>query len=547
VAGRGTTEVVAGRYHLEEVIGRGGWGRVWRARDGLLGRDVAVKEVTVPEDLGTDRRTVEERVLREARAAARIPHPGAVTVFDVVRHQDRTFIVMELLRGRSLSAVVAEDGPLDPERAATIAADVLDTLRAAHAQGIVHRDIKPGNVMISDDGRVRLTDFGIATARDQSSLTLTGQVLGSPQFMAPEQARGERASPATDLWGLGATLFHAVEGRPPFGHEHPLATLNAVVNEPTPRAPNAGPLAPVIEALLQKDPAARPDVDRAEEMLRDVPGRSVRVQRAEEEPVDDAAAVTVADLFDREESEALWPPPEEPVHAPSLPEPEQHVREPEGERRSAPWAAILLGVAILAVAGLFVLLTTLDTPPQESREQAPASEASPEEEPADQGAEGETTEASPSPEATPAFARWSRYRDPAVGYRIRYPEGWEVAQLDATRTDFRDPESGTLVRVDWTDQPGPDPVAAWESYSQDFAADHEGYQEIRIDPAEFQGYSAAEWEFTYVEGGTTLHAIDLGFVTGDFGFALFMQAPEDEWADMQDEFEAFKASFRAPS
>jgi eukaryotic-like serine/threonine-protein kinase len=544
VAERGTAEVIAGRYHLEEVIGRGGWGRVWRARDGLLGRHVAVKEVTVPDDLATDRRTVEERVLREARAAAGIPHPGAVTVFDVARHEGRTFIVMELLRGRSLSAVVADDGPLSPQRAAAIGAEVLGTLRVAHAQGIVHRDIKPGNVMLSEDGRVRLTDFGIATARDQSSLTLTGQVLGSPQFMAPEQARGERASPATDLWGLGATMFFAVEGRPPFGHEHPLATLNAVVNEPTPPASNAGPLGPVIEALLAKDPSARPDVDRAEAMLRDVAG-SAPVHRVE--PVDDApAVVTMADLFDQEEM-AEAPPPRRIEASPPQPPPqaiEEDKPEPVVERRQVAWVPILLGVAILAVAGLFVLLTTLDAPPQhEAREGAPVSEASPDDE-SDQ-AEGQVTSESLSPEAT--LAGWSRYRDLAVGYRIRYPEGWEVVPLDETRTDFRDPETGTLVRVDWTDQPGPDPVAAWESYSQDFAAQHEGYQEIRIDPAEFQGYSAAEWEFTYVDGGTTLHAIDLGFVTGDYGFALFMQAPEDEWAAMQDEFEAFKDSFRAPS
>ncbi|HEX2024926.1 MAG TPA: serine/threonine-protein kinase, partial [Actinomycetota bacterium] len=399
MAGRGTTDVVAGRYHLEEVIGRGGWGRVWRARDGLLGRDVAVKEVTVPEDLGSDRRTVEERVLREARAAARIPHPGAVTVFDVVRHQGRTFIVMELLRGRSLSVVVAEDGPLAPERAAAIGADVVATLRAAHAQGIVHRDVKPGNVMITDDGRVRLTDFGIATARDQSSLTLTGQVLGSPQFMAPEQARGERASPATDLWGLGATLFYAVEGRPPFGYEHPLATLNAVVNEPAPRASKAGPLAPVIEALLAKDPSARPDVDRADEMLRDVAGSASTPRRVQEAPADDAA-VTMADLFDQHEAVTESPQRRIETAPPASRPPEVAEGEPEGERRKVPWAPILLGVAILAVAGLFVLLSALDAPPEEATRQQPrASEASPEDEPDQSGAgDGDESPAeSPSP------------------------------------------------------------------------------------------------------------------------------------------------------
>jgi eukaryotic-like serine/threonine-protein kinase len=158
----------------------------------------------------------------------------------------------------------------------------------------------------------------------------------------------------------------------------------------------------------------------------------------------------------------------------------------------------------------------------------------------------ETPPAEPSP-AGAVPAGWTMYRDGAVGYRIAYPEGWEVVPLDETRTDFRDPETGTLLRVDWTDQPGPSPVAAWESYSQEFAAEHEGYQEIRIDPTTFRGFDAAEWEFTYVEDGVTLHALDLGFVTGKHGFALFFQTSEERWAGSQAVFEAFKTSFRPPA
>jgi eukaryotic-like serine/threonine-protein kinase len=542
---RRTTEVVADRYQLEEVIGRGGWGRVWRARDRLLGRDVAVKEVTVPEELAADRGTAEERVLREARAAARIPHPGAVTVYDVVRHEGTTYIIMELLRGRSLSEVVAEEGPLPPGRAAEIGRDVLATLRAAHDQGIVHRDVKPGNVMITDDDRVRLTDFGIATLRDQASLTLSGQVLGSPQYMAPEQAQGLRSSPATDLWGLGATLYFAVEGRTPFGREHPLATLNAVVNEPQPRPRRAGALGPVIEALLRKEPSARPDAGRAAVMLDEATGERSPV----EEPT---APVSVLDLFDEPDVDGRTPAPAPDVAAPA-PEtpPTEEEAAPDRERRR-PWPAILLGLALLLVAGFLWFLATLPEPAgeiaREPRNEEPTT--TPDQPSPSRLSPGEPSPAQPSPgESSPGGVPqgWTRYADPAVGYTIAHPEEWEVSPLDDTRTDFRDPETGTLLRVDWTDQPGPDPVAAWESYSKDFAADHEGYEEIRIDPAEFQGYEAAEWEFTFVSGGTTLHAVDLGFVTGDHGFALFFQAPEDQWADMQDEFEAFKGSFRAPS
>jgi serine/threonine protein kinase len=533
---RRTTEVVGERYQLEEVIGRGGWGRVWRARDRLLGRDVAVKEVTVPEELAVDRGTAEERVLREARAAARIPHPGAVTVYDVVRHEDRAFIIMELLRGRSLAEVVAEDGPLSPSRAAEIGRDVLATLRAAHEEGIVHRDVKPGNVMITHDGRVRLTDFGIATLRDQASLTLSGQVLGSPQYMAPEQAQGLRSTPATDVWGLGATLYFAVEGRTPFGREHPLATLNAVVNETPPPPHRAGPLRPVIEALLRKEPSDRPDVGRAAAMLEEAAGEQLA---AVEEPT---APVSVLDLFDETDlvETTPVPPREAPLAAAETVPPEQGT--PPGPERRIPWPAILLGLAALLVGGVIWFLGMRTEPAADTARPSRNEDPSPRPE---QPSAAEPSPAEPGSERVPEG--WTDYADPAVGYTIAHPEEWEISPLDETRTDFRDPRTGALVRVDWTDQPGPDPVAAWESYSQDFAADHDGYEEIRIDPAEFQGYEAAEWEFTFVSGGTTLHALDLGFVTGDHGFALFFQAPEDEWADVQDEFETFKASFRAPS
>ncbi len=493
---RPTKEVVASRYALHEVLGRGGWGRVWRARDSLLDRDVAVKEITVPLGVSPgERRTAEERVLREAQAAARIPHPGAVTVYDVVRQEGRAFIVMELVRGRSLARVVAEEGALSPERAAVIGRDVVATLEAAHAQGIVHRDVKPQNVMIAEDGRVRLTDFGIATLRDQATITLSGQVLGSPQYMAPEQARGERSSPATDLWGLGATLYFAVEGRSPFGREHPLATLSAVVNEEPSAPTRAGALRPVIDALLRKDPEERPGSDRVTEMLEVAAGRSRR--------------------------QAKWP--TEPISTTTSP------GHPGGGECRARWSPILLVGGLLALVASVWFVASL----QEEGDLTTGRSAQPSS-PVEQ----------PSPAGLPEG--WTEYQDPAVGYRIAHPRGWEVSAVDATRTDFRDPRTGAFLRVDWTDQPGPDPVAAWESYSDDFAAQHEGYREIRIDPADFQGYEAAEWEFTFREGGTTLHALDLGFVTGDHGFALFFQAPEAAWADMQDEFEAFKASFRPP-
>ena len=251
--------LVADRYALKAPLGRGGMGVVWRAQDRVLGREVAVKEVVFPPTMADDeRRPAQARVMREARAAARLNHPGAVTLYDVVRDDGGTFIVMELVDAPTLADLVRDQGPLGVERVAAIGAQVASALEAAHQAGIVHRDVKPGNVMVPDSGMVKLADFGIASLQGDPQLTSTGLVIGSPAYMAPEQARGEESGPAADFWALGATLFYAVEGEPPFDRGTSIATLAAVVNDP-PRTPRrAGPLTGLITALLAKDPAARP-------------------------------------------------------------------------------------------------------------------------------------------------------------------------------------------------------------------------------------------------------------------------------------------------
>jgi serine/threonine protein kinase len=251
--------LVAGRYALKAPLGRGGMGVVWRAQDAVLGREVAVKEVVFPPTMADEeRRPAQARVMREARAAARLNHPGAVTLYDVVQDHGGTFIVMELISAPTLADLVRADGPLPVERVAEIAAQLASALEAAHQAGIVHRDVKPGNVMVSGGGTAKLADFGIASLQGDPQLTSTGLVIGSPAYMAPEQARGEESGPPADFWALGATMFYAVEGEPPFDRGTSIATLAAVVNEP-PRPPRrAGPLTPLITALLTKDPAARP-------------------------------------------------------------------------------------------------------------------------------------------------------------------------------------------------------------------------------------------------------------------------------------------------
>ncbi|MEV6117214.1 serine/threonine-protein kinase [Streptomyces sp. NPDC052109] len=265
----GRERVIAGRYRLLSTLGEGGMGTVWRARDEVLHREVAVKEVRAPAGLpASDVERMYARLEREAWAAARVSDRNVVTVYDVTVEDGRPWIVMELVRGLSLADQLEAEGPLSPQRAAHIGAEVLSALRSAHAAGVLHRDVKPANVLLADDGRVVLTDFGIASVEGSSALTMTGEVIGSPEFLAPERALGRTPGPESDLWSLGVLLYAAVEGVSPFRYDTPISTLRAVVDEELPPPRRAGPLAPVIEGLLRKDPAERLDAERAERELR---------------------------------------------------------------------------------------------------------------------------------------------------------------------------------------------------------------------------------------------------------------------------------------
>jgi len=258
---------LAERYRLLEPVGRGGMGTVWRAYDDLLDREVAVKEVRLPLVLDEELRAeLCARTEREGRATAMVAHPSVITVYDVVTEDDRPWIVMELLRARSLEEVIRQDGPLPPRRVAEIGRHVLGALRAVHAKGILHRDVKPSNVLVTED-RVVLTDFGLAALEGDAAITQAGIVLGSAGYIAPERVLGDKATPAGDLWSLGATLYTAVEGRGLHGRRSAAAALAALTSgEPIPME-RAGPLAPVLTGLLQIDPRQRLDGTRAALML----------------------------------------------------------------------------------------------------------------------------------------------------------------------------------------------------------------------------------------------------------------------------------------
>ncbi|MER6098677.1 serine/threonine-protein kinase [Streptomyces sp. NPDC001728] len=280
----GEGRLLAGRYRLGAVLGRGGMGTVWRAVDETLGRTVAVKELRFPTSIDDDeKRRLITRTLREAKAIARIRNNGAVTVYDVVDEDDRPWIVMELIEGKSLADAVREDGTLTPRRAAEVGLAILDVLRSAHREGILHRDVKPSNVLIAEDGRVVLTDFGIAQVEGDPSITSTGMLVGAPSYISPERARGHKPGPAADMWSLGGLIYAAVEGSPPYDKGSAIATLTAVMTEPVDPPKNAGPeLEKVIYGLLAKDPAQRLDDAGARVLLRavlDAPEVSPEVTR----------------------------------------------------------------------------------------------------------------------------------------------------------------------------------------------------------------------------------------------------------------------------
>ena len=515
--------LVGGRYRLEEPLGRGGMGVVWRGRDEVLGRAVTVKEVLLPPGLSRDDEAVRyQRTLREARAAARLHHPNVVLVFDVVEEDERPWIVMELIGARSLAEMVDEHGPLPPRRVAEIGHNVLAALRVAHGAGVLHRDVKPSNVLLADDGRVVLTDFGIAAVEGDSTLTGTGNVLGSPAYTAPERARGDRGTAASDLWALGATLYTAVEGRPPYERGSAMATLTAVVTEEPDPVARAGPLGPLIEALLHKDPEARPSADDAVRLLGEALAALPDVPSEEGEPAPP------------EQTRDLPFPTATGYRAPAP---------PEGRASASPRArtAVVAGICVLAAAG--ALITWGVSRDDNGAAQRPARPAS--------SQPGRAAAPAP-PETPPRTSRaaelpdgFHRHQDP-TGFSVAVPDGWRVSR-EGPRVKFDEPDGGRFLIIDQTDDPKPDPVADWEQQEDARASTFPGYRRIRIAAVDYHD-EAADWEFTYAGDGGRIHVVDRGFVTDpDQAYAIYWSTPEDQWEDSRRYFDTFTDTFRPAS
>ncbi len=339
--------MIAERYSLDSEIGRGGMGVVWRGEDQVLGRDVALKRIGMaPGGASADLLRAE----REARLAASLNHPNVVAVFDLVVENDEHWLVMEYVDSRNLAEVVRTGGPLQPESAARLMAQAADALAAAHDSGIVHRDVKPSNILVSPHGRVKLTDFGIARMNQDATLTQTGMVTGSPAYIAPEVASGSPATPASDVWSLGATLYHALSGTPPYDvKDNMVAALYRIVHEDPPRLPDAGWLTQVLEATMARDPDDRWTMAQVRDFLMAPPGPDetratatqvvpATVPLSEPDPTPDATPAPVT---------TGTPTPPETIAA------TPREREPRDRRRLVAW---LVGGAAALVAALLLWL-----------------------------------------------------------------------------------------------------------------------------------------------------------------------------------------------
>ncbi|MEU6949283.1 serine/threonine-protein kinase [Streptomyces sp. NPDC046316] len=538
-ADTGAGLLLAGRYRLGEAIGRGGMGKVWRAHDEVLHRVVAVKELTAGRFVAeADRLVLHARTQKEARAAARITHPGVVTVHDVLEHDDRPWIVMQYVDGPSLADAAKEAGTIEAREAARIGLHVLGALRAAHAAGVLHRDVKPGNVLLARDGRVLLTDFGIAAIEGDSTITRTGELVGSIDYLAPERVRGGDPGPASDLWSLGATLYSAVEGTSPFRRTSPISTMQAVVTEEPPHPAKAGALAPVIVALLRKDPAERPRADEAERMLLDaMEGRSPQAAQAyvptrrvgQEELVS-----ATAELPAQQPPGSTATPVSTPVPTP-VPTPAAGLRpggrEPKGRGRwrSAVLAAVLAG--LVAGGAVFAAM-------HYSGGGGKAGDA------------GHTTQ----PEVTKAAKDtlpdgWHRVED-EKGFSLAVPKGWK-RQTEGDSIDYTPDNGRHRIRISVDPTPDFENPYVHVLDLEKTLKRRLQYKRIKLNQNTYRDQvRSARWEFTWYEKQEfpgPRHAIDqLYFADDGTEYAVYMSSPESSWETTREQFDVVLKHWRAP-
>ncbi|MFI9269235.1 serine/threonine-protein kinase [Kitasatospora sp. NPDC052896] len=582
--------MLAGRYELGDRLGRGGMGTVWRARDLMLDREVAVKELTVNHLPEEDLAILQSRMKQEARAAARIKHPGVITIHDVLEQDGRPWIVMELVDGRSLADVISQDGPLNAREAAGIGAQVLAALHRGHQLGVLHRDVKPANVLLErGTGRVVLLDFGIAKFEGDSELTRPGDLVGSPDYLAPERAQGERPGPASDLWGLGATLYAVVEGQSPFRRDTPLSTLAAVVDEPLPEPRRAGALGPVLAALMAKEPGDRPEADEALRMLQEVMaghtiGMAQAPRQAQQVHRTPTQAVPVVDRQEPEPEPGPGPQPEylsefqsesQPESQPEFAAEEQHqptgpteLRSPEQpaptptptppapaprRRRSrVRIALVVLTVLVIGGAGALVALHQLGR----TTSTGSATPGTPSPSPST-SASLVPDDASASPLAPgsvlPGY-QWTQ--DPAgFGFQLPTAIGTWQRTTDSSNQIYYSPDNQRHV-LQFAVNVGQSlsPLDHLTQLEVDVRKKLKAYQRITLAANKVRGLQGARWEFTYSSVNPTnpgpRHVIEEEYMDADgTSYAILMSCPDNpsDWTLTQQWFTAVLNNFTPTS
>ena len=534
---------------------------VWRARDELLARDVAVKEIILPPEMAEDEREAgRRRAVREAQMAARLRHPNVVGVYDIVEDDGRPAIVMELVPFESLRDAIRDHGPLPPAQVARIGLGVLAGLRAAHEAGVVHRDVKPTNILLDAEDRIVLTDFGIAKAVDSPTLTTSGVLIGSPAYLSPERARGQSAGVPADLWGLGATLYTAVEGRSPFERPGALATLTAVVTDEPDPFRRAGALEPVISGLLRKDPGTRLDAAEAERMLRSVleDDRTARIGPPaasavmEFVPLAAPVAAEIGLLAGLTGSEMG------PVTA------ERGPRPGSSRRSRGSWAALLavLGIAIVAAA---IVLAVLESVGHQAARQPPSktqagssvrASASASARPSASSSASSTSQLSPSaPVSSPSVTSsggvgtvpsgYYRFTN-STGFSIAVPVGWPIQHV-GHYVYVRDPANGGIfLLIDQSDQPKSNPLSDWQQQATARQSSYPGYHLIRLAAVSYpQAEAAADWQFTYDRNGVEVEVLNRNVLANaHHAYALYWSTPVTDWNAYYHYFQAFAATFQ---
>ncbi|MFJ7075190.1 serine/threonine-protein kinase [Streptomyces sp. NPDC098781] len=491
--------LVAGRYLLVERVGSGGMGTVWRAEDRLLGRHVALKKLHIPPHLQDDEvQTLHERTRREARSAARITHPNVIVVHDVLDDEGLPCIVMEYVPSVTLSDVLKRRGALPTEEAARIGRAMASALRAAHAAGVLHRDVKPANVLLGDDGRIVLTDFGIAMESGTSSLTKPGELIGSIGYLAPERLRGARlgTSPASDLWALGATLYQAVEGRDPFRRATAIETAYAIATDPYDPPRDAGRLGPVIEGLLVKDPEQRMDVHEVERRLADLTG--TRTERLD--------------------------PPTRPERSDDLAPPAR--KGGTGRRRKVVLSALAVTLAA-CLAGGAVWWANGRTDGRDGHASGSSGTS---------GSSGSEVTGTPDPSSSSGFEvppvpAGYHLAEPDTGISVPVRDGWTRDTLSGGEVVYVDPSERVGLRVNVIEFAGTDPLSHWrETEEEQTARDNPGYERVRMAETTFRGRPAGYWEFTFDGRARKYRAAELAFASTDgTQYVIYLSAPDAEW------------------